>query len=87
MAEFKIAPALASEITAFQQAGTEPDITVPAVSDSTQTLAVCQRFAQEHAKIKALMISYCSLVQKDARDLKDMMETAQEMDTTLAGSY
>lgn len=87
MAEFKIAPALASEISAFQQAGKEPDITLPTVTNNTQTLAVCQRFAEEHAKIKALLISYCNLVQKDAKDLENMMETAQEMDTTLAGSY
>ena len=87
MAEFKIASALASEITTLRQAGAEPEIAVPETSGGTATLETCNQFVQEHAMIKALLVSYCNLVQKDASDLEQMMETAQQMDSKVADSY
>ena len=87
MAEFKISEGLSQEIDAMQQAGAEPETAALSASGSLSTLKTCEQFAAEHAEIRALISSYCALVKKDAGDLRAMMQDAQKMDPTLAGSY
>lgn len=87
MAEFKIAPALREEIAAVKGAATDPGTTALTASGSMATLETAVKYAQEHEQIQHLIDSFCTLMAKDMDDLNAMMETAQKMDQTLAGSY
>ena len=87
MAEFKIAPALSGEITAVKSAAVDPGTTAVTASGSMATLDTAVKYAKEHEQLQHLIDSFCALMQKDMDDLNAMVETAQKMDQTLAGSY
>lgn len=87
MAEFKINPALALEVSALRNCGSLINGGYSSVSSSdVSTLKTAARLISQHSNIKRMLDSYKALVLRDALDLDEMAQTAQEMDTTLFAS-
>ena len=88
MAEFKLAPELLNEITAFSSSGTALNDEYALLQEGTlSTLSTSQQYLQQHAQIKALIDAYIELIKKDAKDLMEMHRAATGMDNKIAGAY
>ena len=88
MTEFKIDKALAEEISALRESGILiNDDYVPISSENVSTLKTSVSIISQHASIKSLLDLYKSLVLRDAQDLDDLVDEANEMDAAISASH
>lgn len=88
MAEFKINNALTGEISALRDSGNLINDTYATVSsDNVSTLKTSVSIISQHASIKSLLDLYKALVLRDAQDLDDLVDEANEMDAAISASH
>lgn len=88
MAEFKIDKALTGEISALRDSGNLINDDYAAISsDNVSTLKTSVSIISQHASIKSLLDLYKSLVLRDAQDLDDLVDEANEMDAAISASH
>ena len=84
MAEFKVTSGIDGEIAAFSSGGSQINQAYAATSsDGVETLQAAMSFIEAEQKIRNLLALYASLVQKDAADLTDMIESVRRTDAEI----
>lgn len=88
MEEFKIDKALTGEISALRDSGNLINDNYSTISsDNVSTLKTSVSIIAQHASIKSLLDLYKSLVLRDAQDLDNLVDEANEMDVTISASH
>lgn len=83
--EFKIQPGLRTEINTLKASGaTLPDIVAPLEKEGVSSLKTAMEYSRERTRLFQLMELYLQLLQKDAKDLNQMMDTAILADSRVA---
>ena len=85
MAEFKVSDAITPQIAEFRRAGNGlKDGYAKTDDEGVSTLDTANAYIRQQEKLYALIDLYNQLVQKDAKDLDDMVAAAKELDAKLA---
>lgn len=87
MGEFKISKDLAGEISSLRDSGNLINDGYTTISsDGVSTLKTSVSIISQHASIKCLLDLYKSLLLRDAQDLDDLVNEANEMDAAISAS-
>lgn len=85
MAEFKVSDSITPQIADFRKAGNQlNDSYAKTDADGVNTLNAANAYISQQDKLRALLDLYNQLVQKDAKDLDDMVTAAKALDAKLA---
>lgn len=88
MGEFKIGKGLVGEISGFRDSGNLINDGYTTISsDNVSTLKTSVSIISQHASIKCLLDLYKSLILRDAQDLDNLVNKANEMDATISASH
>ena len=87
MAEFIMKSGLAGDISSFQNAGGSLTSGISGVKGGgLDSLKTSVKYVEEHKAIMDLLALYQKLVEKDAADLRNMMQSTQNLDTSLGNT-
>lgn len=88
MAEFRVGTALLMSINDARVAASQINAGYTVIADDgVNTLKTANHYLTQHQKVKELLDLYYSLVDRDTRDMDQMIFKAMEMDKSLSGSY
>lgn len=88
MGEFKISKNLAGEISSLRDSGNLINDGYTTISsDDVSSLKTSVSIISQHASIKCLLDLYKSLLLRDAQDLDDLVNEANEMDAAISASH
>lgn len=84
MAEFKIYGGIKDEINSFESPGGSFSGSSAVSTDGVSTLKTSVKYVNQHKKIATLLNLYRQLLEKDASDLRAVVEETEQLDARIS---